>query len=327
MDGGRRVLKSLSGPKGAAGDQARGPRARESVVPDLRQPNKPSRSDLPPRRPRLSRAQRLRVLATRRGIGWVGAILLMGSTLAYAATLGGHWPAVQQAAFVVPDTLARAAGFKIAAINVDGRKSLTNEEILAAIDYGSGRSLLFLDASAARERLMQNPLVSDASIRKLYPDALTVTVVEREPYAMWQRDGQLVIIARDGTTIDVAKDGRFSHLPLLVGRGAETHATEILEALAPYPELKDEIYAAVRVGGRRWNIRLKNGVDVKFPAQGVAEAVSRYVALEATNKLSERDLAEIDLRFAGRTVVRISDAAAAAEAEADKKNSRRGGQS
>ena len=121
------------------------------------------------------------------------------------------------------------------------------------------------------------------------------------------------IIAQDGTVIEGAEGGRFADLPLLVGPGAEISAKSILAALEPYPELRKNIYAMVRVGDRRWNLRLTNGMDVKLPEFGFTDALAMFVRLDAASKLKDRDITEVDLRIPGRTTVRLSDEAAAAE--------------
>ena len=38
---------------------------------------------------------------------------------------------------------------------------------------------------------MALPLVESASVRKLYPNDLAIDIVEREAFAVWQRDGEL----------------------------------------------------------------------------------------------------------------------------------------
>lgn len=314
MDGGGRLLRSLDLAPAVAG--------RGSVRPQ--HPIFHERMFVGRPRPR-SLSERLVRLATRRRIGGLLTALFLGGTLSYGVTLGGHWPEVRAGAFAIPDALARAAGFRIASIAVDGRYAITDREILAALDFGSGRSLLLLDAGAARERLIANPLVRDATVRKLYPDKLAITLEEREPYALWQRDGELAVIAADGTVIDLARDGRFSNLPLLVGLGAARSAAEILTVLKDHPDLMERTYAAVRVGDRRWNLRLTNGVDVKLPATGLAAAVTSLLDMQQSARLLDRDITTIDLRQPDMITVRLSDEAVAAEAKAQKKASRRGG--
>lgn len=258
-------------------------------------------------------------------MGWAGVVLLFGTTIITGTTLGGHWQGLGDLAASAPEAFARGSGFTIDSIEVEGRKILTNDEILTALAYEPGRSLVMLDVTAARAALMQNPLVLQASVRKIYPDRLLVTVTEREPFALWQQGEKLAVISADGTVIEGVQNERFAKLPLVVGAGANTAARSILKAMEPYPELKERVYAAVRVGARRWNLRLANGMDIKLPEDRLDEALAQLVEFDRTDKITDRDIAEVDLRLPGRATVRLSDEAAAALAEAAKDKTKRAG--
>lgn len=77
--------------------------------------------------------------------------------------------------------------------------------------------------------------------------------------------------------------------------------------LAAAPELEKRVDAAVRVGGRRWNIRMDNGVYIWLPETGARDAWGSLVRLEREHGLLEQDLVAIDLRFPGRLIVRTRE--------------------
>ncbi len=267
-----------------------------------------------------------RGVARQRGIGLLGVVVLFSAVGSYGATLGGHWPQARTLAFGIPDAFAQAAGFRIDSVSVDGRQALTDQEIIQALNFGEGRSLLFLNVADAREKLIANPLVKEATVRKLYPNNLHIVIEEREPFALWQRDGKLVVVAADGTIIDEVRDGRFSDLPLIVGSGADKAAPAFLAALKQYPDLMEKVYASVWVGNRRWNLRLTSGIDVKLPQQGYEQALELLANLDKTQQLADRDVIGVDLRLPWRAVVRLSDTALEAEAKAAKE-AKKGGRS
>lgn len=328
MDGGRRKLRSLDGPLTAVGGagSAGSERARALYVSHARTPvlraepvayRPPVRAAAEPRKAAPQHPVMARLV--RPGMGWLGVALLFASTGIYGATVGERWQDFGSALAAGPNAFARGSGFTLANVDVQGRRILTDQEILDAIGVEQGQSLVFLDANAARERLLQNPLVLKATVRKLYPDTIAVSIVEREPYALWQRGEKLSVIAVDGTVIEGVAEGRFAKLPMLVGQGADKAAKSILAALEPYPELRKSIYAMVRVGDRRWNLRLTNGMDVKLPEHGMADALSLFVKLDAEHRIADRDIVELDLRNPGMPTVRLSDEAAAAEVAAKAK--------
>jgi len=69
------------------------------------------------------------------------------------------------------------------------------------------------------------------------------------------------------------------------------------------------------VAERRWNLRMKSGVDVKLPETDPALAVATLVKLERDSRILERDIITLDLREPGRAFARLSADAADARAE------------
>jgi cell division protein FtsQ len=65
------------------------------------------------------------------------------------------------------------------------------------------------------------------------------------------------------------------------------------------------VKAAVRVGERRWNLRLANGVEVRLPEEGAEAALAELVRLDAKDNVLARDIKAIDLRFPDRFIVKL----------------------
>jgi cell division protein FtsQ len=186
-------------------------------------------------------------------------------------------------------------------------------------------SLLFLDADAARARLMANPWIADAAVFKLYPDRLQITITERQAFALWQQDGRVSVIATDGTVLEPFIEDRYLGLPLVVGKGAERQAKDFLAVVERYPDIRSELRASVLVAEHRWNLRLKNGIDLRLPEDNVEQMLDRLVMLDRQKKLLSRDIVAVDLRLPDRVTVRLSEAAAQAREDALKEKKKKKG--
>jgi cell division protein FtsQ len=186
---------------------------------------------------------------------------------------------------------------------------------------------LFLDVDATRERLKANPWIADATVRKLLPGALRIDIKERLPFALWQKDRHVSVIADDGTVLESFVAPQNLTLPLVVGAGAETRAKDFLALLDRFPELREQVRASILVGERRWNVRLRNGLDIKLPENGVAGAIEQLLALNNNVRLLSRDITAVDLRLRDRVTVRLSEKAAQARQDRirDSKKSKKGG--
>ena len=250
---------------------------------------------------------------------WAGAAataLLILASIGYGAAKGGHVPMIIEALNDARDAAAKAAGFRIAAVSLSGERHVSRAAIFSAAGVTDHASLLFLDVDAARARLKAIPWIAEAAVRKLYPDRLQLTVTERDAFALWQRGGDLSVISADGTVVGTLADWHFAHLPLVVGPGAATRAREFLALLDVHPEIRRQVRASVLVAERRWNLKLKNGLDVRLPEADVPRALDMLAELDREKHLISRDITAIDLRLPDRVGVHLSDEAARARDEA-----------
>ncbi|HET7888127.1 MAG TPA: cell division protein FtsQ/DivIB [Bradyrhizobium sp.] len=254
-----------------------------------------------------------------RRAGLAATLLLLTASTGLGIVKGGHLEAFLTSLSEARNAIANSAGFRITSVAINGRKQLTQDEILAIGGVNGRSSLLFLNAASVREKLKADPWIADATVLKLYPGQLRIDIVERAPFALWQRNGQLSVISEDGAVLEGFVSPRFVKLPLVVGKGAETRARDFLALLARYPQVSTATKAAIFVGERRWNLRLNDGLDIRLPENDVGNALALLSSLNKDEHLFTKDIVAIDLRLPDRLVVQLSDDAAKAREEALKK--------
>lgn len=252
------------------------------------------------------------------GAGAAAVATLLLGTVCYGVVKGNHGPTIAENFQTICDAAASAAGFGISEVALTGEHELGRDEILKTAGITDSTSLLFLDASQARMRLLTNPWIADATVLKLYPGRLRIEIKERAPFALWQKEARTSLIAADGTVLEPAVPERFAKLPLVVGNGAAQAAPRLLDLVSHYPAVSRLIVASVLVAERRWNLHLANGVEVLLPESGAEKALTTLSDLDRDKSLLARDIVLVDLRLADRVTVRLSDAAAAARDEAIK---------
>lgn len=318
MDGGGR----LPGPLTAGAGALRAAPPRGAAFP----------SPSPPRGRLLSFLTRTarRSVAVRRAGGFLPRFLgtgLLGAFFALVGAVGffagGHDRTFRETHGEPRHVIGRLLGFGLDKVTIAGIAGLEPHEVLAAAGLSARSSLLFLGVGELRDRLERVPLIRQVSVKKLYPRELVITLTERDAHALWQLNGELFVVARDGTVIDEMRDGRFAGLPLVVGEGANIRITEYLALLEAAGQLRERIRAGSLVSGRRWTLKV-DGIDVRLPEEGAAEAVRRLARLQDANRVLDKDVIAIDLRSPDRVIVRLTEEAFAARAEAVKKRTIRG---
>lgn len=265
---------------------------------------------------------RLLMLLTARGTGALIALAFLCGVGIYGAILGGQYAAFTESEGGIPDFLARTLGFGIKAVTISGARELSDQKILDVVGIGRTNSLPFLDVAKLRERLVSLPLVKDASVSKLYPDRVMIEIEERQPFALWQKDGVVKIIAADGTPIPALDEARFVMLPLVVGDGANARAADYLALLDAAGDLRPRIKAGILVAGRRWTLKMTNGIEVLLPETEAVAAVAELVRLQRDFGVLDKDIVSLDLRFPGRLIARLPEEAAPASAETHKPSSK-----
>ena len=245
-------------------------------------------------------------------LGVAATVLVLLGSAGFGIVKGGHVDELTTALSDTRNALANSAGFRITSVAINGRKQLTQDEVLAIGGVNGRSSLLFLDAEAVRDKLKANPWIGEATVLKLYPGQLQIDITERSAFALWQQDGRVSVISDDGAVLEPYLSRRFLSLPLVVGKGAETRARDFLALLARYPQVRSATKAAVFVGERRWNLRLKDGLDVRLPENDVGNALASLSKLDKEDRLFSRDIVAIDMRLPDRLTVQLSDDAAKA---------------
>jgi cell division protein FtsQ len=239
---------------------------------------------------------------------WLGVPVLLAGGLYGAAQLSRTplgQSALQFAADRMLDGTARF-GLVVTDVRVEGRETTDRETILTALGAGPGTPILAMSPKRAKEQLEALPWVRSAVVERRLPDTLYVRLVERKPLALWQHGGKLELIDREGAVIPVTRLDRFAKLPMVVGDSAANHAAELLDMLATEPDLASRVSAAIRVGDRRWNLRVDNAIDVLLPADSPGSAWTQLARLERSSAILKRDVLVVDVRLPDRLVLRVN---------------------
>jgi cell division protein FtsQ len=173
-------------------------------------------------------------------------------------------------------------------------------------------SSLELDVGAVRDRIEALDAVERARVRALASGVLEIRAIERVPVVVWRSDEGLELLDQNGVRVaEVDSRLRRPDLPLIAGDGADRHVPEALALLAAARPVGARVRGLVRVGERRWDLVLDRDQVVKLPEADPLGALGRVMALEASEQLTKRDLAVVDMRDPRRPMLRLTPSAVA----------------
>jgi cell division protein FtsQ len=272
--------------------------ARQAVRPARELPKVQPGTSRRSKAKKPGRLARLLPSRTTLAITGIGALLALLLGLAVTGVLGRAFHGVKLAA----GTVSSDAGFSIRAIHISGERRTQAATIAAALDLHENQSIFSADLAAARARLLALDWVASAEVVRRYPDSITVTIVEKRPFALWQAPpdaagvARLAVVERNGGIITSKDVESFSRLPKLIGAGAPAAAAELVDAVQSQRAVSARIAAYEYVSQRRWNLILNDGVVVKLPEQNWQSQVEALERLIIDKGILERDISEIDLR-------------------------------
>jgi cell division protein FtsQ len=196
-----------------------------------------------------------------------------------------------------------SAGFKIDEVIVTGRLHIERGDILKHLAVHQGDPIFGVSVDEAQKSLAEISWVKDVRVTRRLPDKIYIDIAERKPAALWQYQKKMSVIDADGRTLTTDNLDEFQSLPLVVGEDAPQHTADLLNLLAAEPSVEEQVASAVRVGGRRWDLRLKNGLSVKLPEKDTELALSRLAKEQADHALFRKQITSIDLRLPDEMVV------------------------
>jgi cell division protein FtsQ len=116
-----------------------------------------------------------------------GAVAILAATILHGILLGGYLDYEGSPWQELPGRIAGLGGFAADDIKIEGLTNHAPEAVLAAINVKPGGSLIGFDALQARRILENLDWIASAKVQRLFPNQLEVDVVERVPFALWQR--------------------------------------------------------------------------------------------------------------------------------------------
>jgi len=239
-----------------------------------------------------------------------------GRLMAPAVSLGAAGIALFAAwLYQLPDKLWMAAavgvadaGFEVRNVEVTGLKTMSRLPVYTAALDGASDSMLLVDLDDVRARLLMLPWVKDASVGRQLPDTLAIEITERRPYAIWQYRGEHRLVDAEGAVLPTDDIARYAKLPIVVGKGANTEAANLIALLHDYPAAAKHVAGAVWIGERRWDLKLKSGETLALPDDyaEARNALGNFVRIDRDSGLVDKGFTRFDMRLADRLTVRIS---------------------
>lgn len=208
------------------------------------------------------------------------------------------------------------AGFTLNEILITGRNRTSMEEICNIFDIPKETCshsnvpkdvlITSLDIQKIQEKFKALPWVRDVTIRRQLPYILHITLTERRPIALWQKNKQYYPLDEEGNVVNADCPECAQDMLLIVGENAPKNTPELIETLNKHEYIYNRTQSAKWVDNRRWNLYiddLENGKVVLLPDSNLDGSLSRLESLQGKHGVLDKQIKSLDLRFDDRTVI------------------------
>jgi cell division protein FtsQ len=224
----------------------------------------------------------------------------------------GYYDATTKKIHTANNKVSSKAGLVLEDILLEGQNYTPQDEILKAIaksgtDDGSltiGEPILNINLWKIKKKLEELPWVRHASVERQFPSTLSVSITERAPIALWQNGGKVNLIDDEGKIINDAELDKFTDLLIMVGKDAPSHMESVLGIIRSEPAIANRVSSVIRVSDRRWNIRLRNNIEIKLPEDDPERAWKYLAQVQKDTNILDGDVKNIDLRVAEKIFVK-----------------------
>lgn len=201
----------------------------------------------------------------------------------------------------------------IRSVVIVGLDHIRREEILARLALPETASLVTVNGTELRERVEGHPWVASASIGRVLPDVLSITVEERTPAALVQGQGKTWLVDAEGHVLPGAPDSWTSTLPVLQGlsaplllKGDPAGQEKVKQGIRAARLLTAEFKLPVVVTFKESGIMTVRADALEFTfSDSVADQWQRYLVLASRVRPNfDTEAMNIDLRYPGKVIVR-----------------------
>lgn len=215
--------------------------------------------------------------------------------------------------------IARSPLLRVTKVVVRGNARLSTGEVLAMVNGLRGRSILTVDLNRERKRLLASAWVAAATMRRILPATVEITLVERTPIGLCRIGSRLYLVDGAGAVID-EHGPQYADLDLpiidglasgprggqpLVDEARAALAARLLASVAPHPDLARRVSQIdVRDAHDAVVILEGDGALIHVGEERFAERLQAYLELAPTLRARVPEIDYVDLRFDERVYVR-----------------------
>jgi len=197
-------------------------------------------------------------------------------------------------------------GYSFTQVNINKLINIKTEEIEQYFTRYYGNSIFLIPIKEISKNLYQNKWIKDFTIKNDYKNTIDINIVESIPIGIYFNGKDHLLFDKNGEIIDFVNSNYnlYSHLTVFEGNNSLFNANIFLNSL---PLLfRNEINKAIFINNRRWDVQLRNGINIKLAENNIFDSFNNYDKFY--KKVSNQELTKIemiDLRLPKKLILKF----------------------
>ncbi len=198
--------------------------------------------------------------------------------------------------------LLKLGFFIIKTVNVSGSKNTDLEKIKKQFNFLVNTSILSVDNKKMNEIISQNEWIHFVNINKKFPSTINVVVVEHEPFVLWKKGNNNLIITKEFTLIEKFNFNNFSNQTQAKGNFDIEDLKRLYKALNNNNFDLSSIASFEFINSERWDLILKGNKKIMLGRHDYKQQISNLNKVLIQSK--DEKFTYIDLRLKNKIFVK-----------------------
>ena len=184
-------------------------------------------------------------------------------------------------------------GYSFTKVNINKLTNIKSEEIEKYVTKYYGNSIFLIPIKEISKNLHQNKWIKDFTIKNDYKNTINVNIVESIPIGIYFNGEDNLLFDKNGEVIDSLNSNYNLYFDLIIFEGNNSlfNANTFINSL---PLLfQNKIKKAIFINNRRWDVKLRNGINIKFSENNILDSFNNYDKFY--KNVSNQELTEIEM--------------------------------
>ena len=166
--------------------------------------------------------------------------------------------------------------FKIKKIVIEGNSILSSNEIIKKLNFLYEENLFLLNLKDVEKNLKSETFIESFSLKKIYPNHLHITIVEKEPIAVLHNKKKRFYISNRGEFINFKNIEKYRNLPTVVGNGKFFYSLyqDLQNIQFPLETIKSFYFFE----SGRWDLILHDKITIKLPIEDYQYSLENFMS-------------------------------------------------